>query len=410
MITTRMRVQLVVFMLIAAVGITYVGGDYAGLNRLFGTGGYRVTVQLADSGGIFENSEVAYRGVAVGRVEELRVTPGGVDAELLIDDSAPRIPAATRAVVANRSAIGEQYVDLRPDADTAPYLAEGSTIPVARTSLPPRAEETLASVDRLVTSVPVESLRTVVDELGTAFAGTGPGLQRLLDGAGALTATATEHLPQTTGLLADARTVLATQEQQSSDVLELSRGLQGIAEQLKESDPDLRRIIAAGPPVAGEVQELLRTSGSDLSVVIANLLTVSQVTVTRTDALTELLVAFPVINAFTPGTAPDGRGHLGLVLDFFDPPSCTRGYEGTVQRGADDFADVAVNSDVHCAEPHGSPTSVRGSQNAPSGGKVRAPATAGGSGQAPVAGQVPGTVGVMDHGGATTFAQLLGLP
>jgi phospholipid/cholesterol/gamma-HCH transport system substrate-binding protein len=410
MITGRMRVQIAVFLVIAAVGVTYVGADYAGLGRLFGAGGYQVTVELPDSGGIFQNSEVTYRGVAVGRVEELRVTPSGVALELHIDDAAPRIPAGARAVIANRSAIGEQYVDLRPDDDAAPYLVEGSTIPLARSSVPPRTEDVLGSVDRLVTSVPVESLRTVVDELGTGFAGTGPELQRLLDGAGDLTATATEHLPQTTGLLTDARTVLATQEEQSADVLEFSRGLRGIAEQLKESDPDLRRVIAAAPKVSWQVEELLRTSGSDLSVVVANLLTVSQITVTRTDALAELLVAFPVINAFTPGLAPDGRGHLGLVLDFFDPPACTKGYEGTVQRPADATEDIPANSDVRCAEPAGSPTSVRGSQNAPSGGKPRAPATPGGTGPGPAPGQLPGTVGLMDHGGATTLAQLLGLP
>ena len=410
MITGKMRVQLALFLAIAAVGVTYVGADYAGLDRLFGTGGYRVTVELADSGGIFENSEVAYRGVAVGRVEELRVTATGVAVELHIDDSAPRIPAGARAVIANRSAIGEQYVDLRPDDDAAPYLVEGSTIPLARSSLPPRAEDVLTNMDRLVTSVPVESLRTVVDELGTGFAGTGPELQRLLDGAGALTETATEHLPETAGLLGDARTVLATQEDQSADVLAFSRGLRGIAEQLKESDPDLRRVIASAPRVGGEVQELLRTSGSDLSVVVANLLTVSQITVTRTDAIAELLVAFPVINAFTPGTAPDDRGHLGLVLNFFDPLSCSRGYEGTVQRPADATEDIPANSDVRCAEPAGSPTSVRGSQNAPSGGKPRAPVTPGGTAPGPAPGQLPGTVGLMDHGGATTLAQLLGLP
>lgn len=413
MIAKKVRIQIAVFFVIAAVGVTYVGGRYAGLDRLFGAGGYQVTVALADSGGIFENAEVTYRGVAVGRVEKLRLTRSGVSVELYIDDDAPRIPAAARAVIGNRSAIGEQFVDLRPDSDAGPYLAGGSVIPIERSSVPPRAEDVMANLDRLVTSVPVKSLQTVVAELGTAFVGTGPELQRLLDGAGAFTATATEHLPQTTGLLSAARTVLSTQEDQSAEVLEFSRGLRQIAEQLEQSDPDLRRVIAAAPRVAGQVEDLLRTSGSDLSVVVANLLTISQITVTRTDALAQLLVAFPVINAFTPGTAPDGRGHLGLVLNFFDPLSCTRGYEGTVQRPADDLADVPVNGDVRCAEPAGSPTSVRGSQNAPSGGKPRAAVTPGGTGPARASatpGQLPGTVGLMDGGGATTFAQLLGLP
>ena len=422
MITRKIRVQLAVFLLIAAVGVTYVGGRYAGLDRLFGTGGFRMTVQLADSGGIFENAEVTYRGVAVGRVVDLRLTSTGVAVELDIDDTAPPIPAATRALIANRSAIGEQFVDLQPDDGAPPYLTHGAVIPVERTGLPPRAEDVLANLDRLVTSVPIDSVQTVVDELGTAFTGAGPPLQQLLDGGGAFVDTATEHLPQTVGLLADGRKVLATQEEQRAEILAYSSGLRQIAEQLADSDPDLRRVIAASPRVARHVEDILRTSGSEMSVLIANLLTVSETTVTRTDAIEQLLVAFPVINAFTPSTAPDGRGHLGLVLNFFDPLPCTEGYEDTVQRRADDVTRAPANYDVQCAEPPDSPISVRGSQNAPRGDEPDAPAEPGGAGVDPEsdaapdgeppaeAPRLPGPVGLTDGGGASTLGQLLGLP
>lgn len=418
MITRKIRVQLAVFLLIAAVGVTYVGGRYAGLDRLFGTGGFRVTVELADSGGIFENAEVTYRGVAVGRVVDLRLSSTGVAVELDIDDTAPPIPATARAVIANRSAIGEQFVDLQPDDGDPPYLAAGSVIALDRTSLPPRTEDVLAHLDGLVTSVPIDSVQTVVEELGTAFDRAGPPLQRLLDGGGAFVDTASEHLPQTVGLLADGRTVLATQEDQSTEILGYSKGLRQVAEQLADSDPDLRRVIAASPRVARHIEDLLRRSGSDMSMLIANLLTVSKVTESRTDAIEQLLVAFPVINAFTPSTAPDGRGHLGLVLNFFDPLPCTRGYEDTVQRRADEVTTADPNYDVRCAEPEGSPISVRGAQNAPRGDDPDAVAEPGGSGtdgtsnSAPdsVSQRLPGPVGQLDGGGASTLAQLLGLP
>jgi phospholipid/cholesterol/gamma-HCH transport system substrate-binding protein len=410
-ITRKIRVQLAVFLLIAAVGVTYVGARYAGLDRLFGAGGYRVTVQLADSGGIFENAEVTYRGVAVGRVVDMRLTRTGVAAELHIVDTAPPVPAATRAVVTNRSAIGEQFVDLQPDDGAPPYLADGSVIPVERTALPPRTEDVLAHLDGLLTSVPIDSVQIVVEELGTAFDGAGPPLQRLIDGGGTFIDTASEHLPQTVGLLTDGRTVLATQEAQRAEILRYSSGLRQIAEQLSDSDPDLRRVITTSPEVARSVQDLLRRSGSDLSVLIANLVTVSEVTESRTDAIEQLLVAFPVVNAFTPSTAPDGRGHLGLVLNFFDPLPCTRGYEDTAQRSAAETTTAEPNYDVRCAEPPDSPISVRGAQNAPRGDDVGGPAAPGGSpAPDPEPSPLPNPAGLVDGGGAETLAQLLGLP
>jgi phospholipid/cholesterol/gamma-HCH transport system substrate-binding protein len=221
---------------IAVVGTVYVGGTYAGLDRLFGAQGYQVTVQLADSGGIFVNAEVTYRGVAVGRVTRLALTDDGVDVLLTIDEGAPPIPATTAAVVANRSAVGEQYVDLQPPHNRGPYLADGSVIPVSRTRTPSGPEELLSNLDRLVDSVPVDSLRTTVDELYLAFQNSGPALRVLLESAGELTETAAAHLPQTTSLLANGRVVLDTQAEQTRQILDYSSSLRLLAEQLKTSN------------------------------------------------------------------------------------------------------------------------------------------------------------------------------
>jgi len=402
------KVRLLLFAMIAVVGIVYVGGTYAGLDRLFGARGYRVTMQLADSGGIFANAEVTYRGVTVGRVERLILSDDGVDVILDIDEDAPQIPADTTAVVANRSAVGEQYVDLQPPHDRGPYLADGSVIPVSRTKTPSGPEVLLSNLDDLVESVPVDSLQTTVDELYLAFQNSGPALRVLLESAGQLTETATAHLPQTTSLLANGRIVLDTQAEQTQQILDYSSSLRLIAEQLKTSNPDLRRLIDVTPMVAVQVNDFLRDSGQDLGVVIANLLTTMQITATRTDGLEELLVAFPMITATAPGANPDGTGHLGLVLTFNDPFSCTKGYEGTHQRGADETTDVPVNEQAYCAEPPGSPTGVRGSQNAPFGGKpVEVPTPTATPQQA-----TPGLPGILSWPGGTptTLAGLLSLP
>ena len=120
MITRQTKVQLLVFLLISVVGLSYTGIRYAGLGKYFLDTGYVVSAEFSDSGGIFKGAEVTYRGVAVGRVSDMRLTDAGVEVELSIDPDAPQIPASAAAAVANRSAVGEQYVDLRPTADPGP--------------------------------------------------------------------------------------------------------------------------------------------------------------------------------------------------------------------------------------------------------------------------------------------------
>jgi phospholipid/cholesterol/gamma-HCH transport system substrate-binding protein len=329
-----------------------------------------VNVQLADSGGIFPNAEVTYRGVAVGTVTGLRLRPGGVTAELYINDDAPPIPADTRAVVANRSAIGEQTVDLRPEHADGPFLHDGSVIETARTMLPPVPSDVLANEEVLIASVNTTSLRTVVTELGTGFAGAGPALGQLIDGVAALTETATQHLPQTISLLNAAPTVLATQRAESQDIGTYSRGLQQIAAQLKASDPDLRTVLDRAPETTDQVKWLLDHAGSPLADVLRDSRPITHLLEQRGPALEQYLVAFPMVNTLGPTISAGGRGRLAFVLPFFDPPACTKGYLPlSQQRGADDLSPRKPDfNKLGCSEPDGSPILVRGPQHAPTPG------------------------------------------
>src|SRR5215469_18930797 len=112
--------------MIGVLIIGYVWFHYANLGRDLGLRGYYVVrLDLANSGGIYPNADVTYRGVSVGRVGAMRLTSTGIEVDLNISSSAPPIPANLHAAVADLSAVGEQYVDLRPVASSGPYLANG---------------------------------------------------------------------------------------------------------------------------------------------------------------------------------------------------------------------------------------------------------------------------------------------
>ncbi|MFC6089246.1 MCE family protein [Saccharothrix lopnurensis] len=408
MIPRRTKLQIGAFVVIALVGISYVGARYAGLGRVFGATGYVVTMQLEDSGGVFTNAEVTYRGVGVGRVAQMRLTADGLDVDLDIEPGAPPIPADLEAVVANRSAVGEQYVDLRPRGEDGPYLGAGSVIPRSATSTPPPVDALLGNLDAFARSVPTDSLRIVVDELDRAFAGTGPDLQVLLDNTRAFTRAATEHLPQTKALIDDGLVVLNTQAEQGSAIRSFSTDLRALAEQLKNSDGDLRRLIAVSPGVAEQVSALLRETGPNLGVVLANLLTTGNILVTRLDGLEQMAVTYPIaVGGGFSVAKGDGTGaHFGLALNVFDPPPCTVGYEGTAIRQGTDTSAAPLNTQAYCALAPGSATGVRGAQNAPYGGTPTTP-TGGETTQ-------PGREPVVDQAAGapllTSLGQLLGLP
>ncbi|WP_432075900.1 MCE family protein [Streptomyces wuyuanensis] len=365
MITRTVKIQLAAFAAVTAVGVSYVGVRYTGLVDAVLDRGYTVRADFADSGGVFPGAEVTYRGVPVGRVGELRLTRrDGVSVDLDIEDGA-RIPADTVAVVANRSAVGEQYVDLQPRGTGGPYLHDGSTIARGDTRVPLPPTDVVLSLDRLVNSVGKEDLRITVDELGKAFAGTGPELSRLVDSGNGLVEAASESLPQTVALIEDSRKVLGTQAEQGSAIRSFSRDLAAFTAELKSSDGDIRRLVGAGAPAAQEVNSLLTETRPHLPVLLGNLISGGQITVARLPGVEQALVTFPVVVAGSYTVIPgDGTTHFGMVTNADDPPACRQGY-GTQRRDPSDTADRPANTGAHCSAPRGGPSSVRGAQNVP---------------------------------------------
>ncbi|MYQ76153.1 MULTISPECIES: MCE family protein [unclassified Streptomyces] len=379
MITLAIRLKNIAFLIISVLVLAYLGIRYADLGHYVGMRDYyTVKMQLPRTGGLFTHSNVTYRGVSVGRVGPIELTDDGVEAELRIYKSAPSIPDDLKAVVANLSAVGEQYVDLRPTRTEGPYLANGSVIDQAETTVPAPVTNVLTSVNDLTSSVDLESLRTVVDEFGTAFSGRGDDLQVLLDTGSEFVDAADDALPVNTRLMEDGKTVLRTQVEQGEALKGFASGAKELAAQLKGSDTDLRKLIAAAPDATNQISGLLRDVEPSFGVVVANLLTTSDVAVTRQRGLEELLVKLPAVAAAGSSAVDEDGARFGMSITFFEPLPCTAGYEGTTYRNGLDVSPApAVNTKARCAASPGTGIDVRGSANAPTGGPLPPPAKAG---------------------------------
>ncbi|WP_433576946.1 MCE family protein [Nocardia brasiliensis] len=371
--TKLVRWQLLAFVVVAVVGVVFVGAKYIRLDHMLGFGQYGVKVQADQTGGIYKGAEVTYRGVPVGRVGTLELTGDGVLMNLIIDSDSPEIPASAKAVVANRSAIGEQYVDLQPDTDSGPYLRDGSVISSATTPVP--VQQLVASVDTFTRSVDLAALNTTVRELGKAFNGKGDDLQVFVDSLNKFTTTFNETLPQTIQLIRDGKVALGTQAEQSDAIRQFSDGLDKLTAQLRSSDPDIRRLIGTGNDAGQQIGALLHESGGALTQDLGNLRQLLLAISPKFFAIRPLLQMIPQLSIGGSSTAPgDGTTHFGLVLETNNPPACTVGYEGTqrileqMKAQNPDFDDTRdefpFNKDAKCLVPQGNPTAVRGGERA----------------------------------------------
>lgn len=77
--------------------------------------------------------------------------------------------------------MGEQYVDLVPRSESAPYLRDGTVIAARDTSIPRPVGPMLDKLSALVKSIPKDKLGQLLDETLTAFNGAGYDLESMLD-------------------------------------------------------------------------------------------------------------------------------------------------------------------------------------------------------------------------------------
>ena len=394
MITQRTKVQLLIFVIISLLGVTFVGARYAQLDRLFMDTTYKVTAHFPDSGGAFEGAEVTYRGVTIGQVSAMKLTDGGIDMVLDIEDGFDDIPRNSRALVGSRSAVGEQYVELQPQSDGQPFFADGDEIPRDMTSIPIPTTKLLTDLVTTVDSVDKEDLRIVVNEAGAAFEGVGPDLGTIIETSSSFIQTANDNFDVTRALINTSDTVLTTQIDKRSAIRSFSNDLAAFSTTLANSDDDLRQVINNGSTSTKRLRVFLENNRDDLGQLINNLVTTGRVVVRNIDGLEQALVIYPYVVAggFTV-VAPDPQtgnqdAHFGLVINETSPV-CERGYDENV-RSPQQRADIPMDMNARCAEPAGQ-SNPRGSQNAPRAGF--------GAEESPVIGSFDRETGELSMGG-----------
>lgn len=369
MLTRFVRIQLAIFTLVGIIGVIAMVLFYIQAPTLLGIGRMTVTLELPATGGLYQFSNVTYRGVQLGKVTSVGLTPTGAKATLSLDTS-PKVPANLTAHVLSVSAVGEQYVDLRPNTDSPPYLHDGSVITMRDTTIPQPVAPMLEQLNALVGSIPKAKLGQMLDETFQAFNGSGYDLGSLLDSSETLSRDANGVVDRTTALTEDTGPLLDTQARTTDSIRTWARSFAGISDVLVDNDSHFRTVLEKGPGAADEASALLEQIKPTLPVLLANLTTIGQIGVTYHPSIEQLLVLLPSAVAIEQAAQgenhPDGKAVGDFALTIDDPPICTVGFmPPNTWRSPDDLSDIDTPDGLYCKLPQDSPLAVRGARNYP---------------------------------------------
>jgi phospholipid/cholesterol/gamma-HCH transport system substrate-binding protein len=369
MLTRFVRIQLAIFAVVGLIGVIAMALFYVQVPTLLGIGRMTVSLELPATGGLYRFANVTYRGVQVGKVTAVGLTPDGVKATLSLDGS-PNIPANLHAEVRSVSAVGEQYVDLQPRTGTGPYLHNGSVIALRDTTIPQAVGPMLDQVSSLIKSIPQDKVSQLLDESFRAFNGSGFDLGSLSDSTSRISADANKIADRARTLTEDVGPLLNSQVRTADSVKTWARSLAGISDVLATDDSKFRTVLKNGPDALEEASRLLEQIKPTLPVLLANLGTIGQIGLTYHASIEQLLVLLPPVNTVlltsAPANHPDGLPVGDFALTIEDPPICTVGFMPPSQwRSPADQTVIDTPDGLYCKLPQDSPIAVRGARNYP---------------------------------------------
>jgi phospholipid/cholesterol/gamma-HCH transport system substrate-binding protein len=149
--------------------------------------GYRVVVAFPEATQLAQEAEVRISGVPVGRVKkkEPNKETGLTDTEIEIDARYAPIPSDTRAILRQKTLLGETFVELSPGRRSSGHIEDGGRLPDGQVAETVELDEILRTFD------PVTRARftTWFDQAGRAALG---NAEPLNDALGLLTPFAEE--------------------------------------------------------------------------------------------------------------------------------------------------------------------------------------------------------------------------
>jgi virulence factor Mce-like protein len=319
---------------------------------------YRVTVALPESAGLLPNQNVTMRGVPIGKVERLDITPAGVNAVVTVD-STVAVPTSSEVRVSGLSPAGEQYIDFVANSDAGPYLGDGSVVAQENSTVPVSLADLLANADGALSQVDPDKLELIKKELSMSEAGP-QKLADVIDGGTFLLSTLDSVLPETSSMLRTSRVVFTLAADKNAGVEVAAENLEQTFQGVNRMREGFRRLTDRTPGTLTSVDNLFADNSETMIQLLGSLTTTSQLLYLRVPALHALFPDYRTSVLDAIGSVMHDNG-LWATGDIYPRYTCDYGTPRRPPSSAD-FPEPFMYT--YCRDDHPG-VLVRGAKNAP---------------------------------------------
>jgi phospholipid/cholesterol/gamma-HCH transport system substrate-binding protein len=228
---TRPRIFVMAAFALSCFGLLlYLWTAFGGPTPL-GPRGYRLQVSFDEATQLAQQADVRISGVPVGKVVKTEARGGLTRAEIQMEARYAPVRQDARAILRQKTLLGETYVELTPGSPAAPSVPEGGSLPRGQVQPTVELDEVLRALDRRTR----DDLRTWVTSWAAALRGRGPDISSFLGNA--------------PGAAADADGLLETLDAQRSAVTRLVHDSGVVFSAIGRNEGAVRGAIQAGDAV-----------------------------------------------------------------------------------------------------------------------------------------------------------------
>jgi phospholipid/cholesterol/gamma-HCH transport system substrate-binding protein len=248
--------------------------------------GYRVTVPVKEATQLGVEADVRMSGVPVGKVKEVALGDGNdAEATLELDGEHAPLPSDSRAILRQKTLLGETYIELTPGSDDAPPVPEGGTLNASQVSESVQLDEIYRTFDPQTRQAfqvwmqdGAESVEGRAADLNAAFGNLDPfteegaRLMRTLDGqrlavsrlvhdGGEVFEALSERQGALRGLITNSESVFATTAERDRELTEIFRVLPTFLRESRTTLTRVDRFAADTDPLITQLRPAARELG-----------------------------------------------------------------------------------------------------------------------------------------------------
>jgi virulence factor Mce-like protein len=277
---------------LSCVGLTIFVWTQFGGTIPFAAQGYRLNAVFPETGLLASGADVRIAGVDVGKVAGVRAE--GVNSLVTLDiqhQYAP-LPVDVRAILRQKTLLGEAYVELSPGNGAGPKFPDGSTIPRYQIAPTQQLDQVLSAFGQPTQ----QNLQEFLAGTGASLAGRGEDLNNAigsLDPAltelDALVGVLNEQQGNVRRLISSGASVLGTLGNRSADLQTLVVAGDQVLSATAARNTSLAATIDALPPYLSQLRATLGTLSGTLAIAKPSLQALVPVAPLLTPALSDVV-------------------------------------------------------------------------------------------------------------------------